>query len=132
MICESDAAESERLRELLCNEFRIRTASSIGEALQQVQRGTFQAILLSLKLEDYPPELSITQAISVLQKIDPCLMVIVMAAEENFGQNDVLELEREIRSKRIFYYMIKPADEIELRKVISEAILHSNKIGKIH
>jgi len=132
LICEGDEVERDRIFSLLSDEYQISATSEIGDALLEVQRGAFHVILLSFDRRDSSPGLNVTQPISILQKIDPDLMVIIMATEENFGEGDSLELEREIRSKGIFYYMLKPVEESELKKVLGEAIRCSKRARSTH
>lgn len=132
LICEGDLAERQRIFDLLTDQYDIALASKISEALLLVKRGAFHVILMAFGRENSSNELNVIQAISILQKIDPDLKVIVMAEEEKIGDADSLALEREIRSKGIFYYIMKPVDENELGKVLSEAIRCSKRAKSTH
>jgi DNA-binding NtrC family response regulator len=132
LICEGDATERQRMFDLLADQYEIALASKISEALLLVKRGAFHVILLSFDKKISSDELNVIQAISILQKIDPDLKVIIMAAEEKNGDADSLALEREIRSKGIFYYIMKPVDENEIIKVLKEAIRCSKQAKSTH
>lgn len=131
LVCERDEGERRRICDLLSHEYQVVTASKISDALIQIQRGAFILILLSLDGGASSQELSIIQVISILQKLDPYLLVVIMADEEDFT-GDSLELEREIRTKGIFYYLLKPVEGTELRKVVGEAVRCSKRARGIN
>jgi DNA-binding NtrC family response regulator len=127
IVCEENEVERDRISKLLTDEYQVSTSPKISEALTLVQRGVFAVILLSFDRETIAQELNVIQAITILQKIDPDLIIIIMAKENNFGMDNSLALEREIRTKEIFYYILKPVEEEELKKVIREAISCSKR-----
>ena len=127
LVCEGNEVERDRISKLLTDEYQVSTSPKISEALTLVQRGVFTVILLSFDRETVAQELNVIQAITILQKIDPDLIIIIMATEDHLGMDNSLELEREIRTKGIFYYMLKPVEEEEMKKVLREAISCSKR-----
>lgn len=121
LICEGNDADRTRIFELLKSEYKVTATSKISEALTLIQRGVFLAILISLAEETSSQDLNVINAITIVKKIDPDLIIIVMAAEKTFEEDNTMELEREIRTKGIFYYILKPIEEDELKKVLREA-----------
>ena len=128
LICEKEGAERQRIYDLIRNDYQVTASSQPGEALTLIQRGAYQVLLLAVDEVDYPQDLNSIQVISIMHKIDPELQIIIMAAEDQFANNYSLEAERKIRSQGIFYYMMKPVEEGELRKVLREAIQRSRRV----
>jgi len=125
LICDGCETDRNRIYELLRSEYPVTLTSKISEALTLMQRGVYTLILLSVSFEERNQELNIIQAINILKKIDPDLIIIIMASDEGYEETDFRELEKEIRTKEIFYYILKPIDEEELKKVVKLAFNRS-------
>lgn len=128
LVCERDAAERQKILDLLCGDYQLTSAASSSEALALIRRGAYNVLLLSISSEKSLQDLDPLQAIPVIHRIDPDLQIIAMMAEDCLGEREFLEWERKIRSQKIFYFILKPVDMGELGKVLREAVQSSHRM----
>ena len=65
-----------------------------------------------------------TDTISMLHDVDSEMPVVAVA------ERDSLDLQREVRSRKVFYYLVEPVDSEELATVVSRA-LASRPAGEV-
>jgi DNA-binding NtrC family response regulator len=117
LIGSSSAQEAEALGQLLSQEgYQIDLAVRPFQAMEKLMTTNFQAAILMLQAEDR----SWIEFIPVFNSLLPRLPLIIVAEPES------LETERLVRQGRIFYYLLKPVDMVEIKAVLRDA---SEKAG---
>ncbi|HSE95890.1 MAG TPA: response regulator [Methylomirabilota bacterium] len=112
LVCDDDERVRESVTEMLATQdFEVETAERAVDAIQKVMRGTYQVLLLDLKL----PGLGGLDAISVVRRFDERLPIIVMTGNASF------ETEQAVRAAGVFYYLVKPFRLDELTQAVRAA-----------
>jgi DNA-binding NtrC family response regulator len=113
LVCIGDHPLNQYLANLLSGEgYRVEVTQRGSEAIHKILSKKFKAVILGMDIEGMSGE----EVISIVNKIDTNLPIIAIAAD------DSLETARRIRSKKIFYYFIKPINDEEMRAVVRDAI----------
>jgi len=113
LVCNADNPLNQYLAKLISEEgHRVEVTQRGSEAIQKILGKRFKAVILGMDIEG----MSGVEAISIINKIDTNLPIIVIASD------DSLEAERRVRSEKIFYYFIKPINGKEMREVVRHAI----------
>lgn len=106
---EDDAAVAETLREIIESwGHSVETSKSGKNALQKVIKKMFDLVLLDIFL----PDINGVELIQKLKDVWPEIRIVTMT-----GHNS-RELEMEVRSQGIIYYMIKPVNIKNLKEIV--------------
>jgi len=117
LIGSSSLPEAEALGRLLSEEgYQIDLAARPFQAMEKLMSTNFKAAILMLQTEDR----SWIEFIPVFNGLLPHLPIIIVA------DTDSLETERLARRGKIFYYLLKPVDMVEIKAVLRDA---SEKAG---
>ena len=124
LICSQDNQTTAFLQNTLRNEFySFREFDDIEDAIQNLNPGDYQVIILGLCKESEKGKLNGLHAIPILRKIDPNLQIITIACD------DSIEMEREARMARVFYYLLHPLDKKELRVSVKNAVRNHERLS---
>jgi DNA-binding NtrC family response regulator len=96
--------------------YDLQQFDDIEKAIEYLCPGDCQVLLLGLDCKNEHGNLDGLHAIPIIRKIDPNLCIIAIA------QDDSLEMERKARLAGVFYYLIKPLDENEVRLSVTNAV----------
>jgi len=108
----SSAPEAEALGQLLSQEgYQIDLAVRPFQAMEKLMTTNFKAAILMLRTDDQ----SWIEFIPIFNSLLPRLPLIIVAEPES------LETERLVRQGRIFYYLLKPVDMMEIKAVLRNA-----------
>ena len=120
LVCDDDPRVRENLAEALqADGFEVDSADRAVDAIQKIMRGSYQAVVLDLKL----PGLGGLDAISIIRRVDEHLPIIVMTGHASY------EVEQAARSAGIFYYLVKPFPLAELGEAVRAAV-RSREAGR--
>ena len=112
LVCDDDARIRDSLAEALSlQDFEVEAVERAVDAIQKIMRGSYQALVLDLKL----PGLGGLDAISIVKRVDERLPVIVMTGHASY------ETEQAVRAAGIFYYLVKPFNLTELTDAVRAA-----------
>lgn len=112
LIGSSSLPEAEALGRSLSQEgYQIDLAVRPFQAMEKLMTTHFQAAILMLQTNDQ----SWIEFIPVFNSLLPRLPIIIVA------DTDSLETERLVRRGRIFYYLLKPVDMMEIKAVLRDA-----------
>jgi DNA-binding NtrC family response regulator len=113
LVCDDDARVRDTIVEALAGErYEVETAERAVDAIQKVMHGSYEALVLDLKL----PGLGGLDAIAVVKRFDETLPVIVMTGHASY------ETEQAARAAGIFYYLVKPFNLDELVEAVRAAV----------
>lgn len=113
LIADDDKFFREQLNKfLLMEKYNAKAVSNGKEAVKELVENEYDALILDMYME----EINGKQTISIIKNIKPKMPIIVITGDSS------LELEREIRSCGVFYYLVKPFEMKELKEVIDSAI----------
>jgi len=96
--------------------------SKFHDLLSKIGPKKYQAIVLNLEKKPTEGDICIKELIHVIKKLDPQLPIIVTTEKCS------LDIEKEIRTAGIFFYMVKPFNPEEIKCVINEILAKSNSI----
>ncbi len=117
IICGEDNQTAELLQNILSNEaYSFQHFEDIENAIQHLCPGDYQVLLIGLCQQSCEGKLDGLRAIPILRKIDPGLPIIAIAHDES------LETERKARMAGIFYYLLQPLEENEVRISVMNAV----------
>lgn len=88
--------------------YRTERSESGHETIRKVQEKVYDLVLLDTSLNDITPQ----ELIVRLKEISPDIKIVTMA-ESNGG-----DLEKEIRTLGVIYYMSKPVSKEELKDIL--------------
>jgi len=112
LVCGSQSRDLAELRQLISKQgYSVETARTPVNAIQRTRVSPFQAVVF---LVDGGDEAWL-ETITAFNDLFPALPVIVMADHAS------LETERRARQRRIFYYLLRPVDGVELSAVLRDA-----------
>jgi len=113
LIADDDEYIGKLLGKMLRKEgYEVETVESGDEAIKEVSRKRFDTLLLDIYMEG----INGIDAIPLIRKIDSKIPIIIITADHS------LATERRTRMEDIFYYMVKPFDFEELKKVVESAL----------
>lgn len=93
--------------------------SQFHDLLSKIGPKKYQAIVLNLEKKPSEGEICIKELIHVIKKLEPELPIIVTTEKCS------LDIEKEIRTAGIFFYMVKPFNQEEIKSVINEILTKS-------
>lgn len=118
LVLNSDADFRNQLTELLsASNYRLEFIEKLTEALKQILKNKYDAIILELD----PDRESGAETIPIINQIDDTLPIITITSE------DSLETQRQIRKGKIFYHLVKPTSGDEIKSAIEHAIAKHSK-----
>ena len=88
--------------------YHAEKAETGQETLAKVRANVFDVVLLDLSMSETRPQALIGE----LKSLQPEIGIVTMTASNS------KELENEIRTLGIIYYMSKPVDEAELKEIL--------------
>ena len=92
--------------------YTVETFDVGSRAVQKLLSGLYGVVVLGVHIDDVE-ELEI---IPIIHQIDRELPVVAV------GDGESLEMERKVRLKKVFYYMVQPVDLDEMTEVVRRAI----------
>ena len=95
--------------------YNVTLVTNGKDAMDELAEENYDAAVLDM----YMDKVNGIQVIAAIKEISPKFPIIVIT-----GDNSI-ELEREIRSRGVFYYFIKPFDMKELNEVLESAFKSS-------
>lgn len=114
---DGDPRDREELTRILSADgYEVESVNSATEAIRRVSPRRFGVAIVDLDSKRPSGTLSGLEAISILKKIDPCLLIVAVT------DDDSLRMEREARAEGVFYYVVKPIDTEEIQAVVKNAI----------
>ena len=120
LVADDDKFFRDRLRKVLQEEgYLVQTVESGVAAIRKILKEKFQVLILDI----YMAGIDGFETISILNRIDPHLPIIVITG------NDSLQTEKKIRTKDIFYYFVKPFDMKEMKEVVKLALKKCSERG---
>ena len=112
LIIDSDNTDRRIMATFLRKEkFRVDTGKGLSDAVKMIIKKSYDCLVMDVDL----PEIKGYESVSVIQRIDPDLRVIITA------KKNTKRLEANIRKQNIFYYFIKSFDKEELKQAILNA-----------
>jgi DNA-binding NtrC family response regulator len=124
LVVDDEGAQREILRTILTSEgYRVETAASAAEALQQAEGTRFDLVLTDLRM----PGVDGLSLVGQLTREDPPMLVILMTA---FGSRDSAE---QALKQGAFDYLTKPLERDELLLTVGRAfermrLIHENRL----
>lgn len=113
LVVDDDKFYREQLKGFLLKEgYEITLAVSGAEAIREFKSSEYHAVILDVHMEDINGK----QLLAIMKNIHPQVPLIVVTGDNS------LELEREIRTYGVFYYLIKPFSAEEVTEVIRSAV----------
>lgn len=117
LVCDDDPLIRESIVEILADEFDVETTSRAVDAIRRIMRTRYAALVLDLNL----PGLGGLDAVSTVQRLDMRLPIVVITGYASF------EVERAVREKGVFYYLVKPFTVDELSAAVRAAARSRNR-----
>jgi len=113
LIADDDEYIGKLLGKILRKEgYEVKAVESGDEAIKEVSRKRFDALLLDIYMEG----INGIDAIPLIKKIDSKIPIIIITADHS------LSTEQRTRKEDIFHYLLKPFEFEELKKVIESAL----------
>ena len=113
LVCGPDHDLAESWAQLMDGNGRSAEVVEVGrQDVRKLLSASFKAAIVGVSATD---EESL-EVISVAHEVNPHLPVVAIADGES------LELERQVRMRKIFYYLIQPVDAEELSAVVDRAL----------
>lgn len=97
--------------------YDIDIAEDAAELIDKVLSKDYQALILGTDIKGIEG----LKAISIIKKINDKIPIVTIT------EDDSLETQRLARKERIFYYLLKPVDENEVKEVLKSAISSQEK-----
>ncbi|MBI1747320.1 MAG: response regulator [Acidobacteria bacterium] len=120
LVCGDKSQDVDAIVGLLGQEsYQVEVSLQPFDALQKLATSNFNALILSVRAGDS----AWLTVISLINTLHAGLPLIVVTDDAS------LETERAARKGRIFYYLMKPIEEPELKIVVKDAIRKSRSIG---
>lgn len=117
LVCGSDARALADLRRLIgAHGYSVEAVRTPVGAIQRTRGSSFRAVVFLLDKGDE----TWLETITAFNDLFPDLPVIVLASHAS------LETERQARQRKIFYYLLHPADSAEIRAVLKDATAGRN------
>ena len=113
LICDRDRTQAETwAHPIAASGHTIDFVESSSRAVQRVLAEPCGVVFVSVSLSDEEG----LDTISVVHDLDSQLPVVAVAERES------LDLEREARLRKVFYYLVQPVDAEELEAVVGRAL----------
>jgi DNA-binding NtrC family response regulator len=113
LICDPDREHAETwTRPIAASGYSLELVESSSRAVQRLLSEPCGMLLVSVS----PGDDDGLDTISVVHNIDSNLPVVAVAKGES------LDLQREVRSRKVFYYLVQPVDSEELEAVVGRAL----------
>jgi DNA-binding NtrC family response regulator len=123
LVADDDRYIRECIGALLINEgYNLKTAHNAKDIIAELQNTTYDAMVLDAHIDG----IGTMQLLSIIKQIVPVLPIIIITGDSS------IELEREIRSVGVYYYLIKPFKINELREVVGSAVHRHVSRGEQH
>jgi len=120
LVADDDKFFRDLLRGVLQKEgYSVQTVESGVSAIREILKEKFQVLILDI----YMAGIDGFETISILKRIDSHLPIIVITG------NNSLQIEKKIRAKGIFYYLVKPFDMKEMKEVVKLALKKYSQRG---
>lgn len=120
LVADDDKFFRDLLRGVLQKEgYSVQTVESGVSAIRKILKEKFQVLILDI----YMAGIDGFETISILKRIDSHLPIIVITG------NNSLQVEKKIRTKGIFYYLVKPFDMKEMKEVVKLALKKYSQRG---
>jgi DNA-binding NtrC family response regulator len=121
LLCGSDDVFLREFRVLISRQgYEVQSAVNPVNAIRRARTSGFKAVVLLLDNGNA----DWLESIPVLNDLFPGLPIIVVADQ------DCLETERKAREGRIFYYLLKPVDQVEVKAVLRDATAHPSQAAR--
>ncbi|MFZ7110186.1 MAG: response regulator [Desulfatiglandales bacterium] len=118
LVVDSDVAIRTATSELIKGwGYGVETSGTVQDTLQKAGKKAFDLVLLDISL----PEMPAKELIGELKKLRPQIGVVTMT------EHSTDELEKEIRTLGIIYYMSKPVNQKALKEILDHT---SRKKGR--
>lgn len=112
---EDSSAESEQISRVLGKlGVGLKTAPSYKQGIESLVKHKYSIVILSCF--DAADDFKYTEAVRLMKKIVPSLLVIAVSSDTP------LEEERELRKSGLYFHLTAPVEEEELTAVLSGAI----------
>jgi CheY-like chemotaxis protein len=123
LVVERDLAERKLLTALLSKKFILYFTPTVDECIQKLRYAHPGLIVLGLP----QPDIDALNKLSFFLKVSSREIPLIVGVAEND-----LDFERAARELRIFYYLVKPYDQVELVRAIGSAmaLIHEEAVRK--
>lgn len=113
LICDPDRKHAETWAQpIVACGYSVAFVESGNQAVQRLLADSFGMLFVSVHPEDDDG----LDTISLVHDLEDGLPVVAVA------QGESLDLQREVRSRKVFYYLVQPVDPEELGAVVGRAL----------
>ncbi|UCF85467.1 MAG: response regulator [Desulfobacteraceae bacterium] len=121
LVAENDVSALLHIAELIQSwGHSAEKSETAQDALDKVRKKMFDLVLLDMSL----PDITAQEMIRKLKELRPEIGIVTMT------ETSTKELEREIRTLGIVYYMSKPVSENELKEILDHISTKKNAMGE--
>lgn len=113
VIDRNSSASDKLLSHLNTWGYAVKVTKDIDNAIDLLGSGSFGAIILNV----YIDEAGIIDEIKAIYKMNPNIRIVAI------GDQSSLELERQVRLAKVFFYTVRPVDPEELEAVLQRAVI---------
>lgn len=100
----------------------IELISEPDDLINTIKPKKYKAIVINLEIKSSRNDISAKMLIQIVKRLDPVLPIIVTSDKSS------LDIEKEIRSENIFFYMIKPFSSVEIHSILDEIMIKTQDI----
>ena len=113
LICERDRSVAQSWAELLAADGRtVDVAEPVKVAVEEALSESCGMVVVTVSPRDDEG----LELIPAVHEVDPKMPVVAV------GETESLELEREARIRKVFYYLVQPVEPDELKAVVGRAL----------
>ena len=116
LVCNGKADLNKQLSDALGeSHYRLDFIESTTEAIKKILAQCYDVVILELDMD------AGVETISIINQIDSDVPIITITGL------DSLETQRQVRKGKIFYYLVKPIADEEIKSVIEYAVTHHGR-----
>ena len=121
LVAENDVSALLHIAELIQSwGHSAEKSETAQDALDKVRKKMFDLVLLDMSL----PDITAQELIRKLKELSPDIRIVTMT------ETSTKELEKEIRTLGIVYYMSKPVSENVLKEILDHISTKKNAMGE--